>query len=44
MHLIGYEIEYINGKSYLKPSDKADIVKKIFKDFVSGKKQFEICE
>jgi site-specific DNA recombinase len=39
----GYIFKYINQKSFLIPSDKVGIVKKIFKDFVSGKKQFEIC-
>ena len=41
---IGYTFKYINQKSYLFPDDKADIVKKIFSDFISGKKQFEIVE
>ena len=41
---LGYSFEYINKKSYLVSNDKADIVIKIFKDFVSGKKQFEIIE
>ena len=39
----GYTFKYLNQKSYLVPSDKAGIVKKIFKDFASGKKQYEIC-
>ena len=41
---LGYGYTYINGKSHLIPSDKAYIIKKIFNDFVSGKKQFEICD
>ena len=40
---IGYEYKYVNGKSYLTPSEDASIVKKIFNDFISGKKQYEIC-
>jgi DNA invertase Pin-like site-specific DNA recombinase len=40
---LGYIFKYENLKSYLIPSDKADIIRKIFKEFVSGKKQFEIC-
>jgi len=40
----GYKYKYTNQKSYLVPSDDADTLKKIFKDFVSGKKQYEICE
>jgi DNA invertase Pin-like site-specific DNA recombinase len=40
----GYIYKYINQKSYLTPSDDAGTVKKIFKDFISGKKQFEICD
>lgn len=39
----GYTFKYVNQKSKLITSDKADTIKKIFKDFVSGKKQFEIC-
>lgn len=38
----GYTFEYINQKSYLKPNKDAEIVKKIFSDFISGKKQYEI--
>jgi len=40
----GYKYEYNNQKSYLVPSGDADAVKKIFKDFISGKKQYEICD
>ena len=39
---IGYEYKYVDGKSYLTPSKDASIVKKIFNDFISGKKQYEI--
>lgn len=41
---LGYKYKYVNNKSYLVPSRDADTVKKIFKDFISGKKQFEICD
>jgi site-specific DNA recombinase len=41
---LGYCFEYRNQKSYLIPDDKADIVRKIFNSFVSGKKQYEIIE
>ena len=41
---LGYGFEYVNQKSYLVPNDKADIINKIFNDFISGKKQFEIIE
>ena len=41
---LGYSFEYVNQKSYLVPNNKADIVIKIFNDFLSGKKQFEIIE
>ena len=40
----GYKYEYNNQKSHLVPSSDADTVKKIFSDFVSGKKQYEICD
>ena len=39
---LGYRFKYINQKSCLEPSEHKDIVKKIFKDFISGKKQYEI--
>jgi site-specific DNA recombinase len=39
---LGYCFEYVNQKSYLIPDDKADIIKKIFNDFISGKKQYQI--
>ena len=39
----GYTNEYINNKSYLKPTEDASIVKKVFADFISGKKQYEIA-
>ena len=41
---LGYKYKYFNQKSYLIPSDDADTVRKIFKDFIDGKKQYEICE
>ena len=41
---LGYKYKYTNQKSYLVPSDDADTVRKIFKDFISGKKQYEICD
>jgi len=41
---LGYKYKYVNQKSYLIPSDDADTVRKIFKDFINGKKQYEICE
>ena len=41
---LGYKYKYVNNKSYLIPSKDADTVKKIFKDFISGKKQYEICD
>ena len=41
---LGYEYKYVNQKSYLVPSKDADTIRKIFNDFVSGKKQYEICE
>lgn len=40
----GYSFEYINQKSYLKPNSNAAIVKKVFADFISGKKQYQIVE
>jgi len=40
----GYTFKYINQKSYLVPSDEADTVRKIFNDFIGGKKQYEICQ
>jgi site-specific DNA recombinase len=39
----GYKTIYRDQKSYLEPSEDASTVKKIFRDFLSGKKQFEIC-
>ncbi len=41
---LGYKYKYVNQKSYLIPSKDADTIRKIFKDFISGKKQYEICE
>jgi Site-specific recombinases, DNA invertase Pin homologs len=41
---LGYSFEYVNQKSYLVPDDKAVIIKKIFSDFISGKKQYEIIQ
>ncbi|TET51792.1 MAG: recombinase family protein, partial [Actinomycetota bacterium] len=41
---LGYKYKYTNQKSYLVPSDDADTIRKIFKDFIDGKKQYEICE
>ena len=40
----GYTMEYINNKSYLKPNKDARIVEKVFSDFISGKKQYQIIE
>ena len=40
----GYSTIYIDHKSYLKPNEDASTVKKIFIDFVNGKKQYEICD
>ena len=40
----GYKYEYNNQKSYLVPSSDADTVRKIFSDFICGKKQYQICE
>ena len=34
----------LTQKSYLVPSSVADTVRKIFNDFIGGKKQYEICE
>jgi len=39
----GYTYKYVNQKSYLTPSEDAGTVKKIFNDFITGKKQYEIC-
>ena len=39
---LGYTFEYVNQKCYLIPIDKADTIRKIFNDFISGKKQYEI--
>jgi hypothetical protein len=38
----GYNKEYINQKSYIRPNADKDMVIKIYSDFISGKKQFEI--
>ena len=38
----GYTYKYVNQKSYLTPTEDADTIKKIFNDFVGGKKQHEI--
>ena len=40
----GYIRKTIDNKSYLFPSEDAPTIKKIFDDFISGKKQFEIVE
>jgi len=40
----GYTYKYINQKSYLIPSQDADIVRKIFTDFINGKKQYQIAD
>jgi len=40
----GYKYKYVNQKSYLVPSGDAETVKNIFKDFLNGKKQYEICD
>ncbi|NQT67451.1 MAG: recombinase family protein [Actinobacteria bacterium] len=41
---LGYKYKYVNQKSYLIPSEDADTIRKIFKYFIDGKKQYEICE
>jgi len=40
----GYSFKYINQKSYLEPNDYSPTVKRIFNDFISGKKQYQIVE
>lgn len=40
----GYTFKFSNNKSYLIPSKNSYIVKNIFKNFVNGKKQYEICQ
>jgi len=40
----GYTFKFDAQKSYIIPTKDADTVKKIFKDFVNGKKQYEISQ
>jgi site-specific DNA recombinase len=40
----GYTFKYENQKSYMIPTKDASIVKKIFDDFINGKRQYEIID